>query len=100
MSGRNGVSYKIPMVIWSDCLTAVKRENLSTVFMQNNFLPDSHHQGCQMACFQTKNSSLGKFWRDLQWKILVYFMYGNLAYFTAIWYGILWPFGLFYGHLV
>jgi hypothetical protein len=24
--------------------------------------------------FQTKNTSLGKFWRVLQWKMLVYFM--------------------------
>jgi hypothetical protein len=34
----------------------------------------SKHQGCQMVCFQTKNPDLGKFWRVLQWKILVYFM--------------------------
>jgi hypothetical protein len=34
---------------------------------------------------------LGKFWRILQWKILVYLM--------AIWY-ILWPFGIFAGYLV
>jgi hypothetical protein len=51
-----------------------------------------------MVCFQTKNPNLGKFWRVLQWKILVYFMtiwsilrpleifYGNLAYFVVIWY--------------
>jgi hypothetical protein len=31
-------------------------------------------QGCQMVYFQTKNTSLGKFWRALQWKMLVYFM--------------------------
>jgi hypothetical protein len=55
-------------------------------------------QGCQMVCFQTKNPKLGKFWRVLQWKILVYFMtiwsillpleilYGHLAYFAVIWY--------------
>jgi hypothetical protein len=30
--------------------------------------------GCKMVCFQTKNPNLGKFWRALQWKILVYFM--------------------------
>jgi hypothetical protein len=41
--------------------------------------------------FQTKNTNLGKFWRVLQCKILVYFM--------AIWY-ILRLFGVFYGHLV
>jgi hypothetical protein len=37
-----------------------------------------------MVCFQTKNPSLGKFWRALEWKMLVYF--------TAIWH-ILGPFG-------
>jgi hypothetical protein len=31
-------------------------------------------QGCQMVCFQTKNTKLVKFWRVLQWKLLVYFM--------------------------
>jgi hypothetical protein len=57
-----------------------------------------HHQGCQMVCFQTKNPNLGKFWRVLLWKILVYFMtiwpilrplelfYGLLVYFGVIWY--------------
>jgi hypothetical protein len=48
-------------------------------------------QGCQMAYFQTKNINLGKFWRVLQCKILVYLM--------AIW-PILWPFGIGCGHLV
>jgi hypothetical protein len=45
-------------------------------------------QGCQMVCFQTKNSNLGKFWRALEWKMLVKFM--------VIW-NILQS---FYGHLV
>jgi hypothetical protein len=48
--------------------------------------------------FQTKNPNLGKFWRVLQWKILVYFMIiwsisrpfeifcGHLVYFVVIWY--------------
>jgi hypothetical protein len=31
-------------------------------------------QGCQMVCFQTKNPNLGKFWRALDWKMLIYFM--------------------------
>jgi hypothetical protein len=44
-----------------------------------------------MAYFQTKNPNLGKFWRDLKWKMFVYFV--------AIWY-ILWPFGIVCGHLV
>jgi hypothetical protein len=51
----------------------------------------SVNQGCQMAYFQTKNPDLGKFWRVLQSKMLVYFM--------AIWY-ILWSFGICCGNLV
>jgi hypothetical protein len=47
--------------------------------------------GCQMDYFQTKNPNLGKFWRDLGWKILIYFM--------AIW-NILRTFGIYYDHLV
>jgi hypothetical protein len=51
-----------------------------------------------MVCFQTKNPNLGKFWRVLLRKILVYFMtilsilrplqilYGHLEYFVVIWY--------------
>jgi hypothetical protein len=51
-----------------------------------------------MVCFQTKNPNLGKFWKYLQWKILVYFMtiwsifrpccifYRIVAYFVVIWY--------------
>jgi hypothetical protein len=42
-------------------------------------------QGCQMVCFQTQNTNLGKFWKAL--------------YFMTIW-NILWPFGTIYGRLV
>jgi hypothetical protein len=48
-------------------------------------------QGCQMVCCQTQNPNLGKFWRVLQWKMLVYFMDT-----WSIW----WSFVIFYGHLV
>jgi hypothetical protein len=48
-------------------------------------------QGCQMVCFRTKNPNLGKFWRVLRWKMLVYFM--------DTW-SILRSFDIFYGHLV
>jgi hypothetical protein len=48
-------------------------------------------QGCQMACFQTKNTNLGKFRRALEWKKVGTF-YDQLECNTAIWY--------FYGHLV
>jgi hypothetical protein len=59
-----------------------------------------------MVCFQTKIPALGKFWRILLWKILVYFMtistilepleifYGHLVYFMVIWY-IFPRFGIF-----
>jgi hypothetical protein len=55
-------------------------------------------QGCQMVYFQTKNPNLGKFWRLMQWNMLVYFM--------SIWYILrqigrfLWPMGRFSGILV
>jgi hypothetical protein len=47
-------------------------------------------QGCQMVYFQTENTNLGKFWRALEWKMLVYFMapcniLQHLVYFMAIW---------------
>jgi hypothetical protein len=60
-------------------------------------------QGCQMVYFQTKNRSLGTFWRALQCKMLVYFMdiwsilgpfyifllsdvfCGNFVYFSPFW---------------
>jgi hypothetical protein len=48
-------------------------------------------KGCQMVRFQTKNTDLGKFWRVLRWKMLVYFM--------AVW-SIIWPSGIFCGFLV
>jgi hypothetical protein len=49
------------------------------------------NQGCQMVYFQTKNPNLGKFWMDLEWKMLLYFM--------TIW-NILGPFGIIYDRLV
>jgi hypothetical protein len=45
-----------------------------------------YKQGCQMVCFQNKNPNLGKFWRALEWKMLLYFM--------VIW-NILRSFGIF-----
>jgi hypothetical protein len=48
-------------------------------------------QVCQMVSFLAKNPNLGKFWRALDWKMLIYFM--------AIW-NILQTFGIFYDHLV
>jgi hypothetical protein len=47
-----------------------------------------------MVYFQTKNPNLGKFWRALVWKMLIYFMdIWNIS--TDIW-DSLWPFGTFY----
>jgi hypothetical protein len=42
------------------------------------------HQGCQMVYFQTKNSTLGKFWCVMQRKMLVNFMTIILVYYTII----------------
>jgi hypothetical protein len=53
--------------------------------------PHPHHQGCQMVCFQTKNTNLGKFRRALDREMLIYFM--------AIW-NILRTFGIIYDHVV
>jgi hypothetical protein len=51
-----------------------------------------------MVYFQTKNINLGKFWRDLDWKMLIYLMsiqnilqtfrifYDHLVHFVFIWY--------------
>jgi hypothetical protein len=52
---------------------------------------NDYEAGLPDGLFQTKNTSLGKFWRVLQWKMLVYVkaiwsIYGNLVYFVAIWY--------------
>jgi hypothetical protein len=64
-------------------------------------------QGCQMVYFQTKNTNLGKFWRVLKLKMLVYFIhigsifrpfgifYSHLVYFPSFWY-IFNPFGMLY----
>jgi hypothetical protein len=49
------------------------------------------HQGCQIVHFQTKDSNLGKYWRVLQWKMLIYFI--------SIWYSLR-TFGIVFGHLV
>jgi hypothetical protein len=45
------------------------------------------NQGCQMVYFQTKDSNLGKSWRALDGKMLIYFM--------AIW-NILSTFGKYF----
>jgi hypothetical protein len=62
------------------------REIVSQQF--NNLYPT--HQGCQMVYFQTKNPSLGKFWRVLPWNELVYF---------RVFWDVLGSFGMFWGLL-
>jgi hypothetical protein len=71
------------------------RSPAKTRFPQKNFPPffstsAAAAQGCQIANFQTKNPNMGKFRRDLQWKMFVYIM--------VIW-SIVLPFGIFCGHL-
>jgi hypothetical protein len=47
--------------------------------------------------FQTKNPNLGRLWRVLQWKMMVYFK-DTLVHFTVFCY-ILWTFGIVRGNL-
>jgi hypothetical protein len=51
---------------------------------------DDDDQGCQIVYFQTKTPTLGKFWRALYWKMLMYFM--------AVW-NIWLTFRIFYDNL-
>jgi hypothetical protein len=49
--------------------------------------PNRSVQGCQMVYFQTKNPNLGKFWRALECKSVLYFMYvqlESLGYFAFV----------------
>jgi phosphatidylglycerophosphate synthase len=50
--------------------------------------------------FQTKKTNFGKFWKAMQWKMLVLkvpfcLLYGQMVNCLAIWY-ILWSFGIFF----
>jgi hypothetical protein len=60
------------------------------VFFFSPGLPDGY--------FQTKNTNLGKFWRALDWIMLIYFV-AYWEYLTDIW-DILLPFVTFCVHLV
>jgi hypothetical protein len=85
--------YVAPIKIWQPGEELRPKCFLSSKLTDGRMVPDGRNigQGCQMVYFQTKNRNLGKLWRVLRWKMLVYF--------TAIWY-VLWSFGIFYGHLV
>jgi hypothetical protein len=53
-----------------------------------------------MVCFKTKNPNLGKFWRVLQWKMLVFFMdTWSILRSLVIFYGS-WNIGIFFPVLV
>jgi hypothetical protein len=52
-----------------------------------------------MAYLRIKHPNLGKFWRVLQSRLLVFIFYGRLFYFTVI-SDILWSFGTIDGYLV
>jgi hypothetical protein len=98
---------------WSHCCAAANLLNfiaalkLICLGFYLNFDMDNHlnaQQGCQMVCFQTKNTILGKFLGALEWMMLQHFMvvwnilrsigifygiwqcYGNLVYFALFWY--------------
>jgi hypothetical protein len=42
---------------------------------------------------------MGKYWRVMQWKMLVYYVYGHLVYFMPLWY-IVHPFDTFLVNLM
>jgi hypothetical protein len=84
--GKNINSFILPYIPRS--IFFAKLEVEANIFAKHCL--HSAYQGCQMAYFQTKNPNLGKFWRDMQWKMLVYF--------TSIW-QFLWPFGKYYGYI-
>jgi Mg2+/Co2+ transporter CorB len=46
----------------------------SSFFWIQSYDRELQRRGCQMVYFQTQHSNWGKFWRVLEWKMLVYFM--------------------------
>jgi hypothetical protein len=67
-----------------------KNTNIVLVFLTIH-TQTRRRKGCQMVSFQTKNTNLGKFWRALKWKLLLYI--------PVIW-NILRPWDIFNRHLV
>jgi hypothetical protein len=85
--------YFVPRKIWQPCFRR-KPKYFDVEFCQITPRPSFidllvfiQNQGCEMVYFQTKNTNLGKFWRALEWKMLVCFM--------NIW-NILRTLGIFY----
>jgi hypothetical protein len=69
--------------------TAVLKRTLNTLQYIPTYIPT--YMDARWYIFKPKNPNLGKFWRVLQWKMLIYFI--------ATW-SILQPFRIFYCRLV
>jgi hypothetical protein len=72
-----------------------QRLSVAAVPRRNGQALKGTDQGCQMVSVQTKNPNLGKFWRALGGKMLVYFravwnifwiFYDHLVHFVFVWY--------------
>jgi hypothetical protein len=59
----------VPFCLGKSCMYV----QMSVVCRMHFLMHGTSVQGCQMAYFQTINPNIGKFWRVLQWKMLVYF---------------------------
>jgi hypothetical protein len=91
----------MPTMVRGDCFFALFCLNVAMSWYKNSETRREAQavQGCQMVCFLTKNPNFGKFWRVLQWKMLVYMYNGGLVHFTVFCY-ISWTFGIVRGNLV
>jgi hypothetical protein len=86
-------------------LASIAEKNLATLHGIGSCIFSLHFeiggmsslQSCQIVRFQTKNPTLGKFWRVLYVMENLGIFYDHLVNYTAIG-NILWPFGIFYGH--
>jgi hypothetical protein len=78
-------------LLYSNLKNDLPYHNAGVVAVNSEIVRLAPDQGYQMVYFQTKNPILSKFWRALEWKILVYYLAIWNMYFTSIWY-ILWPF--------
>jgi hypothetical protein len=86
------------VVIFYNGGVAIHDSSIGSLLLTKQFL--GYNQGCQMLYFKTENSHLGKFWRVLQLKMMVYFIdilsilprfgifCGNLVYFSRFWYAV------------
>jgi hypothetical protein len=81
--------------IWQPCFVAsYETTPIHSYFRVNVRLIATSEQGCQMVYFRTKNPNLGKFWRALDWKVLIYLMANwNSLWALGIFWSILCSFG-------